>query len=65
MREKGLFREEKPKVDLIVVLRGGNREDVPDFSKRCTAKGSEAMVTSCKKGNFDWTEGKKNHHERG
>lgn len=26
-------REEKPEMDVIVVLRGGNREDVADFSE--------------------------------
>lgn len=31
--DKGLFSQEKPEVDLTVVLRGGNREDVPDFSE--------------------------------
>lgn len=32
-------REEKPKVDLVVVLRSGNREDVPDVSEVRMTKG--------------------------
>lgn len=39
LRNKGLCSPaDRNKVDLIVVLRGFNKEDVPDFSEGCMAK---------------------------
>lgn len=48
----------------MVVLRGGNGENVPDLSEPCMAKGCGAVITNCKWGKYDWTEGKKNHNVR-
>lgn len=47
-----------------MLLRGGNREDVPDFSEQCMAKGCDAMITSCTWGKYDWGRWKKNHNVR-
>lgn len=39
------------------------REERMSLLKLCTAEGWERTVTSCSKGIFNWTQGKKTHHK--
>lgn len=52
-------REESPKLDLIVVLRSGNRKDVPDFSERLHSKRTKGNGQKLQEGKSNWTEEKK------